>query len=87
MRKVAESKNVPFHTYRITTKEEAQSSPIIWSTFGLLYNGKFITHEILSVNKFEKLLAKLLSEQKGLHSCEVLLLFRWIIENAYPRSV
>lgn len=63
LRKVAESKNVPFHTYRITTKEEAQSSPIIWSTFGLLYNGEFITHEILSANKFEKLLAKLLSEQ------------------------
>ncbi len=62
LRKVAESKKVPFHTYRIATKEEAQNSPIIWTTFGMFYNGKFITHEIMSSNKFEKLLTKLLSE-------------------------
>lgn len=62
LRKVAEGKNVDFHTYRITTKEEAQSSPIIWTTFGLFYKGKFITHEIMSVNKFEKLLERLISE-------------------------
>ncbi|RST60249.1 GNAT family N-acetyltransferase [Siminovitchia terrae] len=63
LRKVAESKNAPFHTYRITTKEEAQNAPTIWTTFGMFYNGKFITHEMMSSNKFEKLLTKLLSAE------------------------
>ena len=47
---------IPFHAYQITTKEEAQNGPIIWTTFGLFYNGQFVTHEIMSVNKFEKFL-------------------------------
>lgn len=59
LRKVAEHRSVPFKTIRISTKEEAQKSPIIWSTFGLFYNGKFVTHEILSPNKFDQLLDKI----------------------------
>lgn len=62
LRKIAENKNVPFKTIRITTKEKAQNSPTIWTTFGLFYNGKFITHEIISPNKFDKLLTKLLTQ-------------------------
>lgn len=58
LRKIAENKSVPFHPYKITAKEEAQNSPTIWTTFGLFYNGEFITHEILSPNKFDKLLTK-----------------------------
>lgn len=60
LRIIAENKSVPFHSYKITTKEEAQNSPSIWTTFGLFYNGEFITHEILSPNKFDKLLTSLL---------------------------
>jgi len=60
LRKVAENKGVPFHTCKISTKEEAQSSPLVWTTFGIFYNGEFITHEILSSNKFDKLLTNLL---------------------------
>jgi ribosomal protein S18 acetylase RimI-like enzyme len=63
LRRIAENKNVPFTTYRLTTKEEAQNSPTLWTTFGLYYNGIFITHEIMSPNKFEKLLTKLLDEK------------------------
>lgn len=55
---IAENKNVPFKTHRITTKEEAQNSPTIWTTFGLFYNGEFITHEIMSPNKFDKFLTE-----------------------------
>ncbi|WP_025690880.1 N-acetyltransferase [Paenibacillus zanthoxyli] len=58
LRKVAEAKGVPFQTQRITTREEAQESPAIWTTFSLFYNGKFVTHEIMSAGKFEKLLEK-----------------------------
>ncbi|AWB44758.1 GNAT family N-acetyltransferase [Paenibacillus sp. CAA11] len=58
LRQVAEAKGVPFQTQRITTREEAQQSPAIWTTFSLFYNGKFVTHEIMSAGKFEKLLEK-----------------------------
>ncbi|WP_411844572.1 GNAT family N-acetyltransferase [Schinkia azotoformans] len=60
LRRVAESKGVPFNTHRLKTKEEAQNAPTIWTTFGIFYDGEFITHEIMSVNKFEKLLTRLM---------------------------
>ena len=63
LRGVAKNKGVPFSAHKITTKEEAQDGPLIWSTFGLFYNKNFITHEILSSNKFEKLLTRLISDQ------------------------
>ncbi|WP_102275162.1 N-acetyltransferase [Cytobacillus massiliigabonensis] len=62
LKKVAESKDVSYKSFQITTKDEAQNSPIVWTTFGLFYNGEFITHEIISANKFEKLLTKLIEE-------------------------
>lgn len=62
LRKISENKTVPFKTFQIKTKEEAQNAPTIWTTFGLFYKGKFITHEIISPNNFEKLLTKLLEE-------------------------
>lgn len=62
LRKVAESKDVLFKTFHIRSREEAQNAPTIWTTFGIFYNGVFITHEIISANKFEKLLTKLMEE-------------------------
>lgn len=62
LRKIAKNKSVPFKTFKMQTKEEAQNAPTIWTTFGLFYDGKFITHEIISPNKFDKLLTKLLEE-------------------------
>ncbi|WP_159884940.1 GNAT family N-acetyltransferase [Paenibacillus puerhi] len=59
LRKVAANRNVPFSPYKITTKEEAQNSPTLWTTFGLFYNGEFLTHEIISPAKFNSLLTKL----------------------------
>lgn len=61
--KVAENKGVIFKAHKLITKEEAQSAPTIWTTFGLFYDGEFITHEMMSSNKFEKLLTKLLEEE------------------------
>lgn len=52
--KVAEHKGVPFKAYRIGSREEAQQSPAIWTTFSMYYKGQFITHEIMSPAKFEK---------------------------------
>lgn len=64
LRSVAEHNGILFKACRVTTKEQAQNSPAIWTTFGLFYNGKFITHEIMSPNKFEKLLTKLVKEEQ-----------------------
>lgn len=62
LRKIAENKGVPFTTHQLTSKEEAQNAPTIWTTCGLFFDGKFITHEMMSPNKFEKLLTKLLEK-------------------------
>lgn len=56
LRKVAEDHGVPFQIHRIVSREEARQSPAIWTTFSLFYNGNFMTHEIMSPKKFEKLL-------------------------------
>lgn len=53
---VAKKRNVEFHTIHILTKEQAQNHFIPWTTFGLFFNGKLITHEILSEKKFEKII-------------------------------
>ncbi|MFF2479812.1 GNAT family N-acetyltransferase [Paenibacillus sp. NPDC058071] len=54
LQKVAEEKGVPFKAHRISSREEAQQSPAIWTTFSLFSNGQFMTHEIMSPAKFEK---------------------------------
>lgn len=62
LREVADRRGVSFRTVRLTTREEAQQAPTVWTTFGLFYDGEFITHEIMSANKFEKWLASTLEE-------------------------
>ena len=54
---MAKARNVEFQTVHIQTKEAAQNAPTPFTTFSLFYNGEFITHEILSEKKFEKILA------------------------------
>lgn len=63
LQKVAERYEVNFHTYRLTNRVEAQQAPTVWTTFGLFYDGTFITHEIMSASKFEKWLTLLLEEK------------------------
>jgi N-acetylglutamate synthase-like GNAT family acetyltransferase len=65
LRNVAFQKGVDFHTYPLTTREEAQQAPTIWTTFGMFYDGEFITHEIMSANKFEKLLNQLVANKRN----------------------
>ena len=60
LKNIAVNMGIPFHAYQLMTKDKSQNAPIIWTTFGLLYNGQFITHEIMNAKKFEKLLNKLL---------------------------
>ena len=44
---------------RIATLEQAKKSPCPFTTFSLFYNLKFITHEIQSEKKFEKIIDSL----------------------------
>lgn len=58
LKKMAEERQVDFHAVHIQTKEEAQNAPAPFTTFLLYYDGEFITHEILSEKKFEKIIAE-----------------------------
>lgn len=53
---MAKERKVDFQSIHIETANQAQQAPTPFTTFGLFYNGEFVTHEILSEKKFEKLL-------------------------------
>ncbi|WP_019241026.1 MULTISPECIES: N-acetyltransferase [Bacillus] len=55
---VAMDKNIPFTSILFETAEQAQNAPAPCTSFCLFFNGEFITNEILSVKKFEKLIAE-----------------------------
>ena len=55
---IAKSKSIPFKAIRYETTEEARNAPAPFTSYSLFYNGGFVTHEILSDKKFEKLLAE-----------------------------
>lgn len=55
----AKEKNLLFQSVKIENRSEAQSAPVPDTTFALFYDGRFVTHEILSVKKFEALLEEL----------------------------
>lgn len=55
---MAKNRNVNLQSIHIDTRGQAQNAPIPFTTFSLFYNGEFITHEIQSEKKFEKLLSE-----------------------------
>lgn len=61
LEEMAKSRNVNVQSVHIQTRDDAQNAPTPFTTFSLFYNGEFITHEILSEKKFEKIL-----ESKGM---------------------
>jgi len=54
---IAETRSIKFQSIHIVSKEQAQNAPTPFTTFSLYYNGQFLTHEILSEKKFEKIIA------------------------------
>ncbi len=58
---VAKKRGVAFKVIKYQTTTQAQNAPAPFTTYSLFYNGEFVTNEILSDKKFEKLL-----ESKGL---------------------
>lgn len=56
---VAQIHDTPLKTIRFTSASEAQAGPNPFSTYSLYYNGQFVTNEILSDTKFEKMLSEM----------------------------
>lgn len=57
---VANENDLPFKSIKIETVSDAKNSPSPFTTYSLFYNGKFITHEILSESKFKKIIKEIL---------------------------
>lgn len=53
---MAKERGVPFQAIRFETTQQAQSAPAPFTSYSLFHNGKFVGHEILSENKFKKML-------------------------------
>lgn len=60
LQSIAAAKGIPFKAVRFESAEQAQAAPAPFTTYALFYNGEFLTHEILSEKRFEKIL-----EEKG----------------------
>jgi len=55
LKNIADEYNLPLTIHKINTREEGRKNPSASIIYSLFYNGKFLTHEIVNKNKFEKL--------------------------------
>lgn len=53
---LAKSKGINMKVIKYETTEQAQNAPSPFTTYSLFYDGTFVTNEILSERKFEKLI-------------------------------
>jgi hypothetical protein len=51
---IEEEFNIPVHRIKLESKEQARQSPAVFTTYSAFYNGRFLTHEILTKAKFAK---------------------------------
>lgn len=56
LERYAKQHEIPLRLHKITSKAEAQSAPCPFTTYSVFYRGQFVTHEILTVAKFERLI-------------------------------
>ncbi|MCP4134915.1 MAG: GNAT family N-acetyltransferase [bacterium] len=55
LQEIADSYKLPLNIVKITSQKEAQKIPTANSIYNVFYNGEFLTHEILSKKKFDKI--------------------------------
>jgi len=55
VKRYADDNNIQLQAIKYETYEQAQNSPVAWTTYSVFKNGNFITHEILTIDKFKKL--------------------------------
>lgn len=53
---IANDKGIQFKAIRFEKMEQAQNAPAPFTSYSLFYNGKFVTNDILSEKKFEKII-------------------------------
>jgi GNAT superfamily N-acetyltransferase len=46
---------IPFQKVKLDRREDARDLHTAWSMYSVFYNGEFVTHELLTRNRFEKL--------------------------------
>ncbi|RXI49105.1 hypothetical protein DP130_06755 [Clostridium tetani] len=56
MKEEAILKGIPLKIIKYKSAEESQKSPVVSTTYSIFKNGEFITHSILTIDKFMKLL-------------------------------
>jgi predicted GNAT family acetyltransferase len=56
---ISEKENISSKIIKLSNFEEAQNLGSPFGTLGIYYNGEFVTHELLSEKKFNKLLTEL----------------------------
>lgn len=66
----AKEKKIPFKAILINSASEAKSAPAPFTTYSLFYNGEFVTNEILSDKKFEKLASELITVKHTRSCCK-----------------
>jgi len=59
MTEEANMHGIPSLKIRMTTRDEVQNGPSPFGVFGVFYEGEFISHEVMSRNKFDKLIDKI----------------------------
>lgn len=55
---IAHAHGVPFQAIRFENAKQAQDAPAPFTSYSMFYNGQFLTNEIFSEKKFEKLLTE-----------------------------
>lgn len=60
--RLAAARGVPLRALRLETMEQARAAPSPFTAYGLFWRGGFVTHEIMSEKKLDKLLAELEKE-------------------------
>jgi hypothetical protein len=56
---IANQLGIPIQTIKFDSKTAAQNATSPVTTFSIFYNGKFITHELMSGDKFKTLINKI----------------------------
>jgi ribosomal protein S18 acetylase RimI-like enzyme len=56
---IAKTKGQTIKLNKVESKEQAQNAPAPFTTYSFFYNGKFVTNEIFSGNKFAKFLEEI----------------------------
>ncbi|MGO0059175.1 GNAT family N-acetyltransferase [Brevibacillus fluminis] len=55
LEQAAREAGMPFGKHKLATREEARRAPSPYTSYSLFYRGKFVTHEIMTKDKFHKM--------------------------------